>query len=357
MLERIVQQFFPDAAIAAIEPFGNGHINTTYKLDLKGNTDSFILQLINTDVFKDPQGIADTHARLQEAIFSGDQPLGIAELIPTVKGEKLYTDPEGGVWRMTTFIEDSYTIEVVDEAWQAMEAGNGFGWFAKACNELDATTFKESIKDFHRLSFRIWQLDEAIRENRAGRLDGIIDVVNFYKDRQETLSQIERMVDEGKIPLRVVHNDTKINNILFKGEKATAVIDLDTVGPGILYYDYGDALRTSANKAAEDEQDLAKVAFNMDAFKAFTKGYMAQVKPILSEEEANYFYLAPFLMTFIMGIRFLADYLNGDVYYKTAYIKHNIVRSSVQMKLIESMEAHEQEMKRIIEEALNPVSV
>ncbi len=356
MLERIVQQFFPGAPVASVTLFGNGHINTTYKLDLKDNANSYILQLINTKVFNNPKGIADTHTRLQEAIFSKEQPLVIAELIPTVSGEKLYTDPEGGVWRMTSCIKDSISIEVVEKEWQAREAGHGFGWFARACTELDASTFKEAIKDFHRLSFRIAQLDEAIHNNRADRLGGVMDVVSFYKERQATLSRIETMVDEGKIPLRVVHNDTKINNILFRDNKAVAVIDLDTVGPGILYYDYGDALRTSANKATEDEQDLSKVDFNMEAFTAFTQGYMAQVKSVLSSKEAEYFYLAPFLMTYIMGIRFLADYLNGDVYYKTAYIEHNIVRSRVQKKLIESMEKHEGAMKHIIEESLSPVN-
>jgi thiamine kinase-like enzyme len=357
MLHNIIKNFFPYSAVTEVKPFGNGHINTTYKLDLRDEKKSYILQRINTDVFKDPQGICDTHDRLQDEIFKGRHPITIAELIPTADGKKLFTDHEGGVWRMTSFIEDSYTIDVVEEDWQAFEAGNAFGWFAKACDKLNANTFKESIKDFHRLSFRLRQLNEAIEADKAGRLESIKDIVKFYKDREASVSAIEALVDEGKIPLRVVHNDTKINNLLFRDKQAAAVIDLDTVGPGILYYDYGDALRTSASTAPEDEKDLSKVHFNIDAFKAFTSGYISQVKTIVSDDEEELFYMAPMLMTYIMGIRFLADYINGDVYYKVAHKEHNIDRSKVQKKLIESMEQQVEEMKQIITEALKAIPV
>jgi N-acetylhexosamine 1-kinase len=254
MLQEIVKQFFPEDEVASIETFGKGHINTTYKLDLIGNGDSYILQRINTDVFKNPHGIAETHQRLQEEFSGKDHPVVIAELIPTADGKSLYEDGDAGVWRMTSFIEGSQTKEVVKEPWEAEEAGSAFGWFARACSHMDPASFKEAIKDFHRLSFRISQLDEAIEADSAGRLESARDVVDFFKERQATFSQIEAMVDEGKIPVRIVHNDTKINNVLFREQQAVAVIDLDTVGPGILYYDYGDALRTSASTAEEDEK-------------------------------------------------------------------------------------------------------
>jgi thiamine kinase-like enzyme len=352
MLTDIVKQFFPYHAVAELKPFGNGHINDTYKLDLDGVKEQYILQRINTYVFKDPQGIAETHLKIQEVVSKRDYPITIAELLPTADGRLIHFDEDGNAWRLTSFIPDSYNVEVVEEAWQAFEAGTGFGWFVKACDGLEATEFKESIKDFHRLSFRIWQLDEAIKGDKAGRLASVHDIVDFFKSRQHSLSLIETMVDEGKIPLRVVHNDTKINNLLFRGKKAAAVIDLDTVGPGIIYYDYGDALRTGASTAAEDEKDLSKVDFNMEAFQAYTMGYMGQVSPVVTQTEEKYFFLAPRLMTFIMGIRFLADYLNGDVYYKIAHKEHNIDRCKVQKKLIECMEAKEAEMKAVIKTAL-----
>lgn len=353
MLTNVIKKFFPYHKVAEVKPFGGGHINDTYKLRLEGLNQDYILQRINTNVFKAPQGIAETHLKLQEVILKRDNPVAIAELLPTADGQLIYTDEDGGAWRVTSFITDSYTVDVVEEPWQAFEAGNGYGWFAKACDELDPKDFKEAIKDFHRLSFRLWQLDEAIKNDAAGRLESVKDVVQFFKDRQQMLSLIEEMVDQGRIPMRVVHNDTKINNLLFRGKKAAAVIDLDTVGPGIIFYDYGDALRTGASTAAEDEKDLSKVSFNMEAFSAFTFGYMGQVNPVVTQAEEEYFYLAPRLMTFIMGIRFLADYLNGDVYYKTAHKEHNLDRCKVQMKLIEAMESRENEMKSTIKKALN----
>ncbi len=344
MLEEIIQRFLPGERIAEIKPYGNGHINTTYRVVLPGRDDSYILQRINTEVFSDPWGIAETHLKIQEIINRQDSPIKTALLIPTTDGKSLYVDKNGGVWRLTSFIENSYTVEVVEEEWQAFEAGNAFGRFARLCDGLDVSSFIEPVKDFHRLSFRIRQLDEAIERNRAGRLEGVVEIVDFFKDREKKAGIIEKISGEGKIPTRIVHNDTKINNLLFRGNRAVAVIDLDTAGPGIICYDYGDAVRTIANTAAEDEQDSDRIGFSFPAFTAFTRGYMGQVKPVLNGYEKRYLYLAPILMTYIMGIRFLADYLNGDLYYKTLYDKHNLVRSTVQKKLIERMEEKEYEI-------------
>ena len=357
MLHNVINKYFPNTEVLSVKPFGNGHINTTYKLDLANTDNSYILQRINIDVFTTPEDIAETHLQLQKTICGENNPIEIADLVLTADDKKLYKDPEGGVWRMTSFINDSYTIEVAEHAWQAKEAGNAFGWFAKTCDQLDPAKFREPIKDFHRLSFRLSQLNDAIKQDKAGRLNGAKDVVDFYKNREKTFTHVEDLVDQQKIPWRIVHNDTKINNLLFKGQHAAAVIDLDTVGPGILFYDYGDALRTSANTAEEDEKNLTKVAFNMEAFTAFTNGYLGQVKDILNEYEEEYMYLAPFLMTYIIGIRFLADYLNGDVYFKTAYEEHNMDRAKVQKALIASMESKEDEIKAIINQAKNTISV
>lgn len=355
MLKKIAAQFFPGKEISSILPYGNGHINDTYKLDVPGDKVSYILQRINTDVFKNPQGIIETHFRLQDIFSSQAGSLSIPEIYPDATGNYLHIDDDGNAWRLTGFIEDSHSIEVVEEPWQALEAGNAYGWFALRCNVLDAATFPEPIKDFHRLSFRLRQLHDAINANKSDRLDAARPVVDFFLARETSLSLIETLVDKGEIPLRIVHNDTKINNLLFRGNKAVAVIDLDTTGPGILFYDYGDALRTSANTAEEDEKDLSKVAFNLEAFASFTKGYMNQVHSIVSQKEKELFYLAPVLLTYIIGIRFLADYLNGDVYYKTAYPEHNMDRCKVQKALIESMEARQDKIREIISSSLDNI--
>ncbi|MCP4311505.1 MAG: aminoglycoside phosphotransferase family protein [Bacteroidetes bacterium] len=352
MLEQIISEFFPGKIVDEANAYGNGHINDTYKVVFKGETEACILQKINIAVFTNPVGLVDNHIKIQKFLESCESDLVIPLLIPVTIGGYLHTDESGGVWRMMNFIPDSYSIGIVTEGWQASQAGNGYGWFARSCAGLDASEFVEAIKDFHRLSFRVWQLDEAIKGDRAGRLESVQELVDFYKERQEKLMVIEKMVDAGEIPQRVVHNDTKIDNLLFRGEKASAVIDLDTVGPGILYYDFGDSIRTISNSAAEDEKDLSKVEFSTLAYREFARGYLSQVKSITTPGEAGYYYLAPVLMTYIMGIRFLADYLNGDVYYKVGYPEHNVVRSRVQRRLIECMEEKESYMKEVIEEIL-----
>lgn len=348
MLKKIVAEFFPGEVLAEAVLYGNGHINDTYKVVFEGRSEAYILQKINVAVFTNPNGLVETHVRIQEFLKSGEAEIVIPSLCLVASGGYLYIDESEGVWRMMNFIPDSYSIGIVTEQWQASEAGTGYGWFANSCAGLDASEFVEAIKDFHRLSFRVRQLDEAIKGDQAGRLDSIQELVDFYKARQDKLMIIERMVDAGEIPQRVVHNDTKIDNLLFRGKKACAVIDLDTVGPGILYYDFGDSIRTISNSAAEDEKDLSKVEFNSEAYREFASSYLKQVKEITTPGEAEYYYLAPVLMTYIMGIRFLADYLNGDKYYKVAYSEHNVVRSRVQRRLIECMEEKEQFMKDVI---------
>jgi hypothetical protein len=349
MMLNVILKYFPHNKVLSALPFGNGHINDTYKLILEGVSDIFILQRINTKVFPNPKGIVDTHLRLQSRILSQRDTITIAEIIPNTDGEYLTFDDEGYAWRMTSYIEDSYSVDVIEHEWEAYEAGNAYGWFANICSTLKVNEFEEAIRDFHRLSFRLRQLKEAISGNLSKRAGSVKDLIDFYQEREAKLSLIETLTNEGKIPLRVVHNDTKINNLLFRDKKAVAVIDLDTVGPGILYYDYGDALRTSACTAKEDEKNLDLVGFNIEAFKAFSNGYLPQVKSILSNEEREWFYLAPVLLTYIMGIRFLTDYLNGDKYYKITYPGHNLDRSRVQMTLIRSMEGFETNMKSIID--------
>lgn len=250
---------------------------------------------------------------------------------------------------MTSFIKNSYSVEVVDNNKRAYEAGKGFGWFFKICSNLEVSSFSEAIKDFHSIQFRFRQLNKAISLDKVNRLTNIRDLINFYMDRERELIQLENLIIKGELPLRVVHNDTKINNILFRNEKASAVIDLDTVGPGSILFDYGDAIRTIANTAAEDEKNLNKVHFNINAFKAFSKGYLEQAYGILTPKEKEILYLSPFYMSTIMGVRFLTDYLNGDVYYKINYPEHNLHRSLVQKTFIEEMELKKDDIQNTIE--------
>ncbi len=348
MLERVVAKFFPSKKISGICPFGKGHINDTYKVSFIDEVDSYVLQRINNRVFKNPQIIAANHLKLQ-SVFPGEQGvISIPCLCQTTDGEYLFIDNQNFAWRMTNFFKDARSLDVVTQNWQASQAGIAFGWFAKTCSRLNANDFEESIPDFHNLSSRVKQLDEAVRNNNAGRLDSAAPWVNFYHSRLDQLMIVEELYAKGEIPRRVIHNDTKINNLLFSGKMAVAVIDLDTVGPGMIFYDYGDTLRTITNTAAEDEQDLSKVGFNMARFKTFTRAYLQQTSSMLLHVERDLFHLSPFLMTFIIGIRFLADYLNGDTYFKTAYPQHNLVRSLTQKQLLLCMESRKSDIQKFI---------
>ncbi len=344
-LKQIVANFVVNQDIINVQPFGNGHINSTYKVNTNDG-EKFILQKINTQVFTNAQNIIDNHIQIQESIISKE--LEIPHLIKTTQDQYLFIDSSSNAWRMMNFIKDSYSVELVKSKEQAYEAGKGFGWFLKSCSRVNSKNLHEAIKDFHSLSLRVNQLNSAIRNNKANRVEEASELIDFYKQREEQLLLIEADLIKNKIPKRVVHNDTKINNLLFRNEKAVAVIDLDTVGPGVVLFDYGDAIRTITNTAAEDEKNLNQVDFNMVNFESFTKGYLEEAKSVLTVKEKDLLYYAPFYMAYIMGVRFLADYLNGDVYYKTKYADHNLVRSLVQKTLIEKMEQKQSEMKTIL---------
>lgn len=350
MVSNIINNYYFPESLCSYSLLGNGNINDTYKIEFKDRSDKYVLQKVNASVFKDPFSIADTHSLLLSNIdkIERSESYSLANLIPNIYGKNLTIDGSGDFWRLTSFIEDSYAISSVTNGWQALEAGRAYGWFLKYCSDFDSSNFKEAIKDFHKLSFRIEQFKNAINNNIAGRKESVEDIISFYLSREEQLMQIEILAKSGDIPIRVVHNDTKIDNLLFIHKKAVAVIDLDTVGPGLVFYDYGDALRTGANSTKEDERDLDKVDFNIEYFYEFTNGYLSNTAHILTKYELEYLHISPILMTYIMGIRFLTDYLNGDVYYRIESEDHNLVRTKVQKRLIESIESKQSMLKQII---------
>ncbi|MDF1548960.1 MAG: aminoglycoside phosphotransferase family protein [Bacteroidales bacterium] len=350
----IAQNFLQNSVIEQIKPFGNGHINDTYLVSLKNEKEEYILQKINTTIFLDAEGLAKNHLLIQNHLKKEKKgAIELAEIIPDTIGNYIFRTKENEAWRMTSRIKEAYSIDLVEHNWQATEAGRAYGWFINALEGIDTSKLSEAIPNFHKLSFRIDQLNQAIDENRAKRKEDVSDLLDFYKKREKQLVEIEEHVENKEIPIRITHNDTKINNVLFRNTKAAAVIDLDTVGPGIIFYDFGDALRTIANKANEDEKDISLVKINLDAYSNFSKGFLPQVKKVLSAKEKELIHLAPILMTYIMGIRFLADYLNGDIYYKIKYPEHNLVRTKVQMQLISEFEANKNELITIIHQYIH----
>jgi hypothetical protein len=347
----VVDAFFPGTKKFIAEPVASGHIHHTCVLKVFGRSEKYILQRINKQVFREPDLLIDNHIRLNRHFEQmKDQPFQIPALFPPAHstGPYLYSDKNGEVWRLMEHIAGSYSIDKLESVDMATEAGKAYGWFIRSTQSLSPEVFTPVIPRFHDLRFRLEQLRDAKENNRVKRKNSCQDLIDFFKDREAQLLEFHERTETGLIPVRLTHNDTKINNVLFRKSSAVAVIDLDTVGPGIVHYDYGDSLRTLANRCAEDEKDPDKAGLNQQAFIAFTRGYLSETAPMLTEPERETLYLAPRLMTFIIGIRFLTDYLNGDVYFKTTNPDHNLIRTRVQKNLFLSMENAEPFMKETI---------
>ena len=349
-LEAVLQQF---DLTAAIEPYGNGHINDTYLVTPK----KYILQRINTSIFKNPDELMDnienvTSFLKKKIIAAGGNPeRETLTVIPTKDGKKYYKLDDKNVFRLYIFVTETKSIENSKTPEDLYEAGIGFGHFQKLLDDFPVEKLYETIKDFHHTPKRVEALKEAIEKNAAGRADSVKDEIAFALENAAWADVVVNGIEEGLIPVRVTHNDTKINNILFDEVtgKAVCVIDLDTVMPGSMLYDFGDALRMGGSTAAEDETDLDKVWFEEKAFEAFAQGYMSEMKEALTEEEIRLLPLSVKLMTYECGIRFLTDYLNGDTYFKIHREHHNLDRARNQFKLVADITAKEEKLAEIIE--------
>ena len=348
-LQTILEKFGLEADA---KPYGNGHINDTYILaDSK-----HILQKINTNIFKNPdelmQNILNVTEFLKKKIGAqgGDTERETLTVVKTTDGKLYYEDENGHVYRVYKFIERTRTVESAGSEDDLYQAGVAFGHFQKLLSDFPVEKLYETIKDFHHTPKRVEALKAAIAEDKAGRASSVQKEIEFALDFAKDAAVVVDGIADGSISMCVTHNDTKINNILFEEDssKAVCIIDLDTVMPGSLLYDVGDALRVGGSTAAEDETDLEKVHFNEKAFEAFVKGYLTEVKGVLTDKELE---LLPFgvrLMTYECGIRFLTDYLNGDTYFKIHREHHNLDRARNQFKLVADLAAKEENMKAFV---------
>ncbi len=335
-------------------PYGKGHINDTYLSN--ACEPRFILQRINGNVFKRPQDVMENIVRvtghLKKKIIEegGDPKRETLNLIKTYDGEYFYVTPKGDYFRMYEFIEGAQTYEIVEEPIHFYNAAKAFARFQKRLADFPAEKLHETIPFFHDTSVRFQQLKEAIQNDAAGRLRFVQAEVEFALARENDVAVIVDAIKDGSVPLRVTHNDTKYNNIMIddKTGEGICVIDLDTVMPGSLLYDYGDSLRFGTNPAEEDEKDLSKVYCDLELFEQFTKGFMEELKDTMTPREKELMPFAAKLMTFECGIRFLADYLNGDTYFKVKREDHNLDRCRTQFKLVWDMEQKESIMKEIV---------
>jgi len=321
----------------------SGHINDTFLIKTDGNT-NYILQRINQVVFKDVPGLVNNKVLTSNHIRSkcpnaSDEVLNkIVLSFIKEKNSNSYYHKEGvNFWNVMIFIDNSVTHEIVKDKEIAYEGGKLLGDFLNLTSDFDSSQLIDVIPNFHNMAFRFKQYASSIQSASKIRLTKAADYIQIVTDLKEEMHILQNLKDAGEIPIRVTHNDTKISNSLFTQEnKGICMIDTDTVMPGIIHYDFGDAIRTICNTAAEDETDLSKVEFNLDYYKAYEKGFLEKTKDTLTEKELKYLPLAAKTMIFIMALRFLTDYLNNDIYYKTNYQDHNLDRAKNQFKLIES---------------------
>jgi len=275
----------------------------------------------------------------------GENRYQVMTLIPASNGKFWVQSPDGSFWRLYTYITNSSSFNLAPNRDFANEAGQAYGWFIKTLDNLKGEPLHDIIPGFHNLGLRVSQLKQALDENRADRAKSCKSTIDFYLTRCNEMLEFDRLVGTKEVPLRVTHNDTKINNILFSSQnRAISVIDLDTVMAGVVHYDFGDAIRTIAAKAIEDETRLDLVGINLDLYKGFSEGFLNELGAHLTPTEQAYLPKAPRMMAFIMGIRFLADYLRGDTYYKVSHNEHNIERARNQMVLMVDMESKAFEM-------------
>ncbi len=351
------------AEVVGAVPYGHGHVNNTfcvYTQTEKGECVRYILQRISDKAFKNPaelmENICGVTDYLREIIVKngGDTKRETLTVIKTIKGESFYTDEEGRAWRMYSFIEDAVTLDKADTPELFYASGKAFGNFQRLLTSYPADTLHETIKDFHNTVKRLENLKIAIKEDRNDRVKNIAEEIEFALSREEDCSLALNALKNGILPLRVTHNDTKLNNVMIdniSGE-GICVIDLDTVMPGLSINDFGDSIRFGANNSAEDETDLSKVNFDISLFKIYTKGFLEGCGGTLTKAEIEYLPLGAKLMTLECGIRFLTDYLDGDVYFKTTRENQNLDRARTQFKLVADMENSWDEMKKAVSKYL-----
>lgn len=356
-LQEIVSHFQICGQVEEVKPLGNGLINTTYKVVTEAGQPDYVLQHINNAIFPDVDMLMENivavtgHIRGKlEAAGTEDISRKVLTFVPCKCGKYYYCDGEK-YWRVMKFIPDTISQSAVTPE-SSYIVGETFGDFQAMLADIPVQ-LGETIKDFHNMEFRLQQLREAVAENKAGRLAEVQWLVDELEKRAEEMCKGERLHREGKLPKRICHCDTKVDNILFEPDGTVlCVIDLDTVMPNFIFSDFGDFLRSAANTGAEDDKNLDNVNFNMEIFRAFTEGYLKSARKFLTPVEIENLPYAACLFPYMQTVRFLADYINGDTYYKTQYAEHNLVRSKAQFKLLQSAEACLPEMKAFIAEQL-----
>lgn len=358
--EEAINNFLFEGRLISEGPYGSGHINDTFLLTFaiaEMGQIKVILQKMNTEVFTDPVSLMEnivgvtSHLRKKIIEAGGDPERETLNVIPTKDGKSYYEDSEGGFWRAYKFITDSTSYDRVEKPEDFYQSAVAFGNFQRLLADYPAQTLHETIKGFHDTKARFAVFKKAVEEDRIGRAASVEKEIQFVLDREDIANYFSDLQAKGEIPLRVTHNDTKLNNIMIdnKSGKGICVIDLDTVMPGLAVHDFGDSIRFGASTAAEDEKNLDKVSCSMELFELYTKGYIEGCGGKLTPEEIALMPMGAKTMTFECGMRFLTDYLQGDTYFKIHRENHNLDRCRTQFKLVSDMEAKWDTMKAIVQ--------
>ncbi len=356
-LVKIAKLFLPSEEILNVGTLGNGHINSTYLVTTEKG--KYTLQQINTNIFTNVDGLMSnvekvTHFIRQKARETGKDPEKCTLKFLSTKSGKKYAMYENHAYRMYKYIDGVYTIEKMENPESFYYSGIAFGEFAEMLKDFDASQLVETIVNFHNTVSRFNDFEKAVKNDAAGRAADVYEEIKFVKDRESFTSLFVKQLENGSLPLRVTHNDTKLNNVLMDENTGlpVAVIDLDTVMPGSYLYDFGDAIRFGATRAAEDEKDLSIVNFEIELFEKFAQGYLEKCGSSLTETEIEMLPYASIMLTLECGMRFLGDYLNGDIYFKIHREGHNLDRARTQFKLVSDMEKNVDNMRAVINKIL-----
>jgi hypothetical protein len=356
-LREIFGYFEAEGTFLKGEPFGSGHIHDTFKVEtVEKNKDDYILQRLNNKIFKNIPELQNNIERVTihlrnklKTVPGSDVKRECLSLVPSMNGKSWIIDQEGNFWRMYIFISNHRSYNIVDSPDKAFEGGKAIGRFQAMLSDMPGGPLFETIPRFHDIESRLQAFSLKIKEDPAGRVAAVGEEINQVLKRSDEMKIILKSGKEGKIPLRITHNDTKFNNILLdENDKALCVIDLDTVMPGYIHYDFGDAIRTAANTASEDEKDLSRIKMDINLFRAYAGGYLSETGNTLNAVEKEYLAFSPKLITYTIAVRFLTDFIDGDNYFKTHHELHNLQRARAQLRLLMSMEEQYGSMRRII---------
>lgn len=355
-MQEIIKQFQTANEIGEIRPLKIGHINDSFILESKTEKgESYFLQKINHNIFKDIARLQENirlvtdHLRAKLIVVGEtDIERKVLQLVPTKSGEWFHQDKDGGYWRMYINIKGTHGYNAITPE-LAFKAGEAFGNFQCMLSDISHDQLVETIPNFHNMEFRLEQFREAVRNDTASRVTETQTMIDEIEKRAFEMCKAERLYREGKLPKRINHCDTKVNNLLFdEKDEPICIVDLDTVMPGFVLSDFGDFMRTAANTAEEDEANLSLINVDMDVFKAYTQGYLKKATFLTPIEIENLVFGAQ-LLSYMQTVRFFTDYLNGDIYYKIKSPNHNWHRTLAQFRLLEKQEENFEQMQQIVQ--------